>query len=178
MRNFNLLISTPRRLEYKACAEIWFLLAKIGDQNNIVKKTHISGLVVAKTILDPIKVIEDIRTIIKEHPQDFQFVLKIVPIEMLMQTNLSEIKKASAKLFEKILKNETYRVTVVKRHSEISKKDIIKAITENATQKVNLENPEKIFLVEVLGGITGLSVIKPKQILSLVKEATNVLQLR
>jgi len=35
---------------------------------------------------------------------------------------------------------------------------------------VNLENPDKILLIEVLGALTGVSLLKPSDILGVVKE--------
>jgi tRNA(Ser,Leu) C12 N-acetylase TAN1 len=33
-----------------------------------------------------------------------------------------------------------------------------------------LENPDKILLIEVIGGLTGMSLIKPSDVLAVVKE--------
>lgn len=170
MEEFNLLISTSRGNENNACSEIWFLLGEIGDREAIVDKTEVAGLVVAKTNLDPFKAIEGLRNLLKERPQEFRYVLKVVPIEIVVRTKINEIKKAAARLHHKILENETFRVTVEKRHSGISSKDIIEAAVENLDRKVNLNNPDKIILIEVLGRLTGISVIKPQDVLSVTKE--------
>jgi len=170
MEDFNLLVSTSRGNENNACSEIWFLLGEIGDREAIVDKTEVAGLVVAKTNLDPFKAIEGLRNLLKERPQEFRYVLKVVPIEIVVRTRIDEIKKAVARLHYKILENETFRVTVEKRHSEISSRDIIEAAVENLDRKVDLSNPDKIILIEVLGRLTGVSVIKPQDILSITKE--------
>ncbi|MCD6469938.1 THUMP domain-containing protein [Candidatus Bathyarchaeota archaeon] len=170
MEDFNLLVSTSRGNENNACSEIWFLLGEIGDREAIVDKTEVAGLVVAKTNLDPFKAIEGLRNLLKERPREFRYVLKVVPIEIVVRTRIDEIKKAVARLHYKILENETFRVTVEKRHSEISSRDIIEAAVENLDRKVDLSNPDKIILIEVLGRLTGVSVIKPQDILSITKE--------
>ena len=170
MEDFNLLVSTSRGNENNACSEIWFLLGEIGDREAIVDKTEVAGLVVAKTNLDPFKAIEGLRNLLKERPREFRYVLKVVPIEIVVRTRIDEIRKAVARLHYKILENETFRVTVEKRHSEISSRDIIEAAVENLDRKVDLSNPDKIILIEVLGRLTGVSVIKPQDILSITKE--------
>ncbi|MBS7653851.1 hypothetical protein KEJ43_02110, partial [Candidatus Bathyarchaeota archaeon] len=71
MEDFNLLISTFRGNENNACSEIWFLLGELGDREAIVDRTEVSGLVVAKTNLDPFKAIEGLRGILKERPWEF-----------------------------------------------------------------------------------------------------------
>jgi len=66
--------------------------------------------------------------------------------------------------------NETFRVTLEKRFTQTSSRDIIEAATANIERQVNLNNPDKILLIEVIGGLTGLSVIKPNEILAVIKE--------
>jgi tRNA acetyltransferase TAN1 len=167
---FNLLVSTPRRMESKGCAEIWFLLGEIGDRESTVEETGISGLIMAKTVLDPLKAIEGLRQLLEERPQEFRYTLKAVPIEVVTRTRLDEIEKEAVALSSKILEGETFRITVEKRHTELSARAIIEAIAKNIKRKVNLDNPDKIVLVDVLGGLTGISVVKPTDVLSVVKE--------
>jgi len=170
LSDFNLVVSTFRGYENDACSEIWFLLGEIGDNESLVEKTEVSGLIVAKTVLNPFKVIEDLRRMMKEQPWEFRYTLRVIPIEVVVHTRLEDITEASLQLSSRILRNETFRVTVEKRHTKLSTKDIIKNVAENIDRKVDLENPDKIVLVEVIGGLTGISLIKPKDILSVVKE--------
>lgn len=170
MEDFNLLISTSRGNENNACSEIWFLLGELGDKEALVDRTEVSGLIVAKTNLDPFKAVEGLRKLLKERPWEFRYVLKVLPIEIVVRTKVEEIKRAAAKLHHKILENESFRVTVEKRHSNISTRDLIEAAVENLDRKVDLTNPDKIILIEVLGKLTGISVIKPNNVLSVMKE--------
>ncbi|MDH5494629.1 MAG: THUMP domain-containing protein, partial [Candidatus Bathyarchaeota archaeon] len=73
-------------------------------------------------------------------------------------------------LAAQIKENETFRVTVEKRFTHMSSKDIIEAAAANIDRKVDLINPNKIVLVEVVGGFTGVSVLKPSDIISIMKE--------
>jgi len=170
LEDFNLLISTFKGNENNACSEIWFLLGELGDREALVDKTEVAGLVVAKTRLDPFKIIEGLREILRERPWEFRYVLKVIPIEVVVRTRIDEIKRAAASLHHKVQENETFRVTIEKRHSEISSREIIEAAVENLNRKVDLNNPDKIILIEVLGRLTGVSVIRPTDILSVVKE--------
>ncbi|MCK4668737.1 RNA methyltransferase, partial [Candidatus Bathyarchaeota archaeon] len=65
---------------------------------------------------------------------------------------------------------ETFRVTVEKRFTQMSSREVIEATAVNVKRNVNLDNPDKILLVEIIGGLTGVSVIKPSYILSIIKE--------
>lgn len=170
LRDFNLLISTSRGNEGNACSEAWFLLGETGDREALVEKTDIVGLIVVKTVLDPFKVIEHLRRMLNERPEEFRYVLRVIPIELVTRTNLDEIEKAVAKHSSKILEGETFRVTVEKRHSDLSTSEIIRAAAHSIERKVDLETPDKIVLIQVLGRLTGISIIRPTDMLSITKE--------
>ena len=70
----------------------------------------------------------------------------------------------------RIGENESFRVTVEKRFTALHSKDIIDAATTDIARKANLENPDKILQIEVLGALTGISLLKPSDILAVVKE--------
>ena len=170
LKDFNLLISTSRGNEENTCSEAWHLLSVIGDTSATIDKTGVIGLVTAKTTLNPFEVIKTFREILKESPWEFRYTLKVVPIERILHTNLKEIQRTAEELASKINQNETFRVTVEKRFTTFSTKEIIEAAATNIERKVELENPDKIVLIEIIGELTAISVIKPVDILSVVKE--------
>jgi tRNA acetyltransferase TAN1 len=155
--------------------ELTYLLKdELGDPEPVVGKTGIRGLVVAKTCIDPCSVIEKFRAMLQEHPYKFRYALRVLPIEKVVPTTLDEIKSAAAELSADIQENETFRVTVEKRYTSLHSRDLIEAVVkgidETGERKVNLENPDKIMMVQVLGGLTGMAIIKPNYVLSVLKE--------
>jgi tRNA acetyltransferase TAN1 len=147
-----------------------FLLEKIGDSSPSVERTGISGLIAAKSNIDPFEVIKQLRAILREHPYEFRFTLRVIPIERVVSTDLSQIQQTLAELSSRIGESETFRVTVEKRFTTTRTQDIIQAAAGNVKRKVNLNEPDRIILIEVLGALTGVSVIRPKDILSVLKE--------
>ncbi len=170
LREFNLLATTARGSEEDACSEIWYLIGDLGDREVKVDKTGITGLVAAKTALDPFEIVEKFRAILKEKPYEFRYTLRVIPIEKVVRTDLTDIEQAVTELSSKIGKDETFRVTVEKRFTSTSTEDIIEIAAARIQRKVDLANPDKIVLIEVVGGFTGVSVIKPKDIFSTTKE--------
>lgn len=170
LRNFNLLATTSRGNEDDACSELWYLLGQIGDSASTVDKTGVTGLIVAKTAFNPFEVIEKFRKILHERPYEFRYTLRIIPIEKVVRTDLGEIQRAATELNSKIGENETFRVTVEKRFTETPTRDLIEAAAANIERKVDLDKPDKILLIEVIGGLTGISVIKSDDILYVMKE--------
>ena len=165
-----MLVTTARGNEEDAASEIWYLLGEIGDRNAKVEKTGITGLIAGLTVLNPFEVIEKFRVMLRERPYEFRYTLRVIPVEKLVRTDLGEIQRALNELKSKINEKETFRVTVEKRFNSTPTKDIIEAAAVNIERRVDLSNPNKIVLIEVVGGLTGVSVVKPEDILSIVKE--------
>lgn len=170
LKDFNLLITTARGNEENACSEIWYLLGEIGDSAVAIDKTGITGLVAARTFLNPFEVIEKLRALLKERPYEFRYTLRVIPIEKVVRTTLEDIERISAKLNSKIGEKETFRVSVEKRFSELPTEQIVEVAAANIERKVSLEKPDKIVLIEIVGKFTGISVIKPSDIFSVSKE--------
>lgn len=170
LRDFNLLATTSRGNESNVCSELRYLLGEIGDSASTVEKTGVAGLIAAKTGFDPFEVIEKFRKILRKRPYEFRYTLRLIPIETVVRTDLVEIQRIATELGSKIGEKETFRVTVEKRFTKTPTRDIIEAAAANIERKVDLNKPDKILLIEVIGGLTGISVIKPDDILSVMKE--------
>lgn len=170
IRDFNLLATTYRRAEGHARSELRYVLEQAGDAASIVDRTGISGVIVAKTTLGPFESIRKFREILKERPYEFRYLLRLIPIEKVVETSLEQVQKAIQELSPKIGEEETFRVTVEKRFTTMSSKELIEAVALCVKNKVNLSRPDKVILIEVLGGLTGVSITKPEETLSILKE--------
>ena len=169
--DFNLLAITARGNERPMINELLYLLKEeLADPQARASKTKVRGLIVAKTSLNPCLVIEKFRGILQERPYEFRYALRILPIERVVPTDLEEIKRATAELATRIGENQSFRVTVEKRFTDLHSRDLIEAAAGDINQEVNLQNPDLILLIEVVGGLTGLSLLEPNQILAVVKE--------
>ena len=60
------------------------------------------------------------------------------------------------------------------RNSNISSKEIISATAKKIKNKVSLEFPDKIILIEILSKQTGISIIKNSDIVSLEKTKRSI----
>jgi len=170
LKDFNLLITTARGNEEDVCSEVWYLLGEVGDAAAKVDKTRVTGLIAAKTAFNPFEVVEKFRAILSERPWEFRYTLRVIPIEKVVRTDLGDIQRAATELASKINEDETFRVIVEKRFTDVSTKDIIEAAAANIERRVDLNDPAKIVLIEVIGGLTGVSVVEPKDIMSVMKE--------
>ena len=170
LSNFNILASTSRGNERLTCTELVFLLKSIGDLEPSAAKTGIRGLAVAKTNLNEVEAIEKLRILLSEKPYEFRYTLRILPIEKVIRTDLAEVKLLAKEFAMRMTDKETFRVTVETRFTTLHTRDLIEAAATEIQQKVNLETPDRVLLIEVVGGLTGMSLIKPQHILSVLKE--------
>jgi len=171
LKDFNLLATTSRGNEKQMCIELSYLLKEeLGDAAPVVVKTGIRGLVAAKTVFDPCEVTQKLRAILQERPYEFRYALRIIPVERVVPTDLDEVKRVASELAEGIGENETFRVTVEKRFTSLHTRDFIEAAATGIDRKVDLGNPDKILLIEVVGGLTGMALIKSDDVLAVLKE--------
>jgi len=170
LNDFNLVISTSRGNEKNTCSEMWYLLGEVGDRGSNIETTGVIGLVVAKTKLDPFKAIRDLRILLKERPWEFKYTLKLFPIQNVVAARLEEIEKAAVTLAEGIAKKEKFRITVEKRHTSLSRTAIIDTIAKRIERTVDLDSPDKIVLVQVIGELVGVALITPQDVLSIERE--------
>ena len=87
-----------------------------------------------------------------------------------MITDLTEIRRVSLELAKSIGEDDSFRVTVEKRFTSLHTKDFIEAAASGINRTINLSEPDNILLIEVLGELTGISLIKPEDILAVTKE--------
>lgn len=170
MGGFNLIVSTSRFREEEAQDEILDLLDLFGDQDAEAEITEVKGLLVAETSLDPLAVIEGLKKLVSEEPWRVRYILRVIPVEVVVPAELEDIGEAAKALAARIGKKGTFRITVEKRHNTLESMDVIKAIASEIDSKVDLENPEWVVLVEIVAGHAGISVLRPEQMFSAVVE--------
>jgi tRNA acetyltransferase TAN1 len=171
--NFNLLASSSRHTEEDAQDELLDILEMFGDHESESEVTDISGIILGHTNLDIFQVINSLRELIKSEPWQIRFILRLLPIESVVCTDLGNIKNAVKNLAMKVPTGDTFRITVERRHTMISSSDIIGSIGKGIDNKVNLENPDWIILIEIVGKQAGISVLKPNQIFRTIIEKRN-----
>ena len=167
MNNFNLLVSTSRFNEVNAKAEIWFTLLMCGDKYPIILGIKFPGLITATTNIDNKEVILKIKKILEKDSNFFQFILKIVPINYVCETKLNVIKDIVEKYYRLYLnKEDSFKIEMKRRKNEIIKRDtIIESLAKIINNRVDLDNPDKILRIELLGNVSGISFLNPDDII-------------
>ena len=165
----NLIITCARHLEPETKDELTKFLSELGDSEPEITITNMSGILTAKTNLDPVEVVCKIRDQLLDEPWSVRYCLRIIPIQKETETTIEKIAETVSNLTQQIGADETYRISIEKRNSNISSQELISNIANNIKNKVSLENPDKVIQIEILGAIAGVSIIKKFDILSVEK---------
>ena len=170
----NLIITCARHLEPETRDELNDILEDFGDSDAQISITSMSGILTAETKLDPIEIVRKIKEMILDEPWSIRYCLRIIPIQKIIESKMEEIEEAISSMSQEILDGETYRISIEKRNSDLSSKEIITKIADRIKNKVSLEFADKIILIEVLGNKTGISILKKSDILSIEKTKRSI----
>ncbi|MHA1301427.1 MAG: THUMP domain-containing protein [Candidatus Helarchaeota archaeon] len=169
IKNINFLVSCPRLKERDACAEVFYFFSFIGDNEVKCQRSKFPGLLYVKSNLDVFTGIEKLRDLALDDPYSFRFILKIRPIQKIVPTDIENMSNWVKNNLDLISSSETFKIIIEKRMAELNREEIITTLAELIDRKVNLDNPDKILMVQILGDYTGLSIIKPEDIVSIPK---------
>ena len=170
----NLIVTCARHLEPETKKELRDILEKIGDSEPIITITNMSGILTVKTRLEPIEVVRKIKEMILDEPWCIRYCLRVIPTQKITETNIENIENEVLELIKFIFNNETYRISVEKRNSSISSQELISRIAKKIKNKVSLEFPDKVILIEILGNKTGIAIVKKSDILSIEKTKRSI----
>ncbi|MFQ6053053.1 MAG: THUMP domain-containing protein [Candidatus Bathyarchaeia archaeon] len=167
--DFNLIATSERGRESEACSELWMMLRAVGDEKPIVDRSPVRGLILARTNLEPVEAVRRLRDELLRSPDDFQALLRVLPIERVIPTDLDGMTAEVKKRASRIGSGESFRVTVEKRRTKLRSREIIEAVAAGIDRRVDLEHPDWVVLIEIVGRLTGVSVVRPGSLLNIQK---------
>jgi len=170
----NLIVTCARHFEPETEEELGDILEELGDSDIKVSITNMPGILTVETKIDPVEVTGRIREMLLDEPWSVRYCLRIIPIQKVVETKIKAIEKGVADLHEQILDNETYKISIEKRNSNASSQEIITKIANKIKNKVSLDFPDKVILIEILGNLTGISILKKSDILSTEKTKRSI----
>ena len=165
----NLLVTCARNLETETKNEIGKILDEIGDQESEVLNVGMRGILMVNTNIEPSKIIDWVKDKVVEEPWLIRYCLRMIPIQSVTETDMSKITNDVIKLKDVIQQNDSYRITIEKRNTDMSSTEIITEIAKIFPNKVSLNQPDWIVLIEILGNMAGISILKENEIFSLDK---------
>lgn len=162
----DLIVTCARHFEGEVKEEIAGILDELGDPKAHISITDMSGILTVQTSVNSAEIIKKIREKLEDEPWSIRYTLRVIPIFQTVNTDVESITEAALSQIQKIKPDETYRITIEKRNSSILSSQIISQIADKIKNKVSLEKYDWIILVEVLGAVSGVSVLKDADVLS------------
>ena len=156
-------------MEVETINEVTHLLDEFGDPNAKSSKTGFSGIIKIETVMELLELIEKFRDKIENEPWELRYCSRIIPIQKTCKTDLISIKDNVIELISSIKANETYKISIERRNSELIRSEIISNIANLLSNSVSLEIPDWEVIIQILGSETGISVMPANSILSISK---------
>lgn len=165
----DLIVTCARYFEDETKDEVKSILNELGDSAAKIEKTEFSGILTADTSIDYTQIIKKIHQKMEDEPWSIRYILRVIPIFKTVKTDLTSISEAVLEQIQKMGPTDTYRITIEKRSSSIASAEIISQVADKIKNKVSLKKYDWIVLIEILGNICGVSIIRESEILSVEK---------
>ena len=153
-------------MESQTINEISKIMYEFGDTDIKTANTKYSGILKIETILDLHELLKKFKEKIENEPWELRYCSRIIPIQKSCQTDLISIKQNIIDLISSIKQNETYKISIEKRDSELIRNEIISNVANLLTNKVSLEKPDWEIIIQIIGNETGVSVLPKNSIIS------------
>ncbi len=168
--DYNILATTEKITMSAASSQLWMNLRAIGDPEPKVSRSRIKGIVMAETTLDPIEAIIKLREHMESEVERYDKLFRVFPIVARVPTEIEAIVEEVQRQAGVIEEGQKFRITLEKRETEIRSLEIIEPVAAVIERDVDLKNPDWVILIEVMGKMTGVSVMPPEGMLNVQKE--------
>ncbi|KYK37257.1 MAG: hypothetical protein AYK19_21865 [Theionarchaea archaeon DG-70-1] len=145
------LVTTPVNRQYDGMWEIQWAV-----ENCKVIKTRYKGLFLIEADEEALQKIKDYET---------TAIYRVIPLDAVVSAQLPDITKETITIAQKKLKKgESFAVRCKRRGFSVSSKEIEQKIgaqiVETFKNPVNLDNPDKVVLIEIIDKKAGISILK------------------
>ncbi len=164
----NLLITFDPTKEVSARQEIQALLRSVQEKGEIIE-TEVHGLFKAK-VRDPRNVVKRLRELCLQDPEKFERTHHWTPVDLWTSSQLQVMKDTIGRLSEQIKDHESWKLKVDARHYTESTQNLAIPLTEKVQKgNVNLDDPDKVIKVDIIGKEAGISLLDRDEILNVLK---------
>lgn len=165
----NLLVTFDPTHKETAVKQIEALLKEIKEKVSVLKADEgVAELLVG----DAKKIVKQLSGMAKKNADKFGPTFHWIPIEKWVKSGIADMQKALKDYEKGIKENEKWKMDLKVRKVK-TKPDEIKLImqlTEGINRpKVDLENPDKIVKVEIIGNKAGIALLGKDELLNVAK---------
>ena len=164
----NLVVTSAKGLEARASAEFKEIALLSGSRKFSIERSAYDGILEVEAE-DPKALITFLSDFIRSEPFKVRFIMRVIPVEAVVDTKMEQISKAVKHLSGSILQGESFRITIEARDSPYTDRQLIDTVADVVDRKVSLDAPDKIVFLQIFGEYTGISVLSPDDVLSVPK---------
>ncbi len=115
--------------------------------------------------------VKQLRKLAKKNKKLFSRTFHYIPVDKWVKSEIKDMQKAIKSLVKGIKEKEKWKMDLSIRHyKKHDFKELIEKLTEVVDRKnVDLEKPEKIIKVEILGDKAVIALLKPEELLEVPK---------
>ncbi len=168
--DYNILATTEKITMSAASSQLWMNLRAIGDPEPKVSRSRIKGIVMAETTLDPVEAIIKLRAHMESDVDRYDRLFRVFPIAARVPTEIEDIVEEVQRQAGVIEEGQKFRITLEKRETEFRSLEIIDPVAAIVDREVDLIDPDWVILIEVMGKMTGITVMPPEGMLNVQKE--------
>lgn len=129
-------------------------------------KKEVDGLFSAN-VKDARKAVKELAKICEKDSARFEKTFHYIPIDKWCKSTVADMQKAIKGFAKDIRKTEKWKMELCKRKKKGHDIELILKLTEAVDRpKVDLESPDKIIKVEIIGNKAGIALLKKGEILS------------
>ncbi len=170
-----MLATTDKITMSGASSQLWMNLRAVGDPEPKVNKTHVRGIIQGATNLDPVEAILLMREHMRSEIERYDKLYRVMPILSWVDTGLDAIVAEVEAQKTRIGDDDKFRVTLEKRKTDLRSREVIEAVAEVIDNPVDLENPDWVVLVEIMGQHTGVSIVRAEALFNVQKERAAII---
>jgi len=171
MEKFNILVTYhPRERKY-AMDEIADRLEDVGSRFAMIGETGVDGLAGVRVPEDPKLVVSRLHDLCEDASELFNTTYHWIPIDRWVRSTPREMQIVAADYGDQIIEGEKWMMFLTKRHyPECSTDELIEYLTDPIHRgNVDLENPTKTLVVQIIEDLAGFSLCRSNEILHVNK---------
>jgi len=151
----------------KAKREIFAALKRLHDDHPVVERTAVDGIAFVRTALDGRQVVEGCRALL-EQGFLFEDAIKWVPVDYWCEADLPAIRRILLEnVRARIAPDETWGMQVAKRRwQRYHTEEIVKQLAGAIDRAVDLDHPDKLVHIDVVGDEVAISVLRSPEVFS------------
>ncbi|GAB4310345.1 MAG: hypothetical protein Kow0069_10400 [Promethearchaeota archaeon] len=176
MIGYNLICSTQQRFVEDARAELQFLAESFLNLDVVTKSFKYPGLFLGKVSGNPKILTRGLRDALTNGEFTVQFLLKVVPIDAFVETDLEFLPVHVVPLVEERMSpGEDYKIHLRRRSVDVAGTAVVESVAAAIPDhfNVNLEKPRWIIWLEIFHRHTGIALLQGGDIFKAFPARTN-----